>query len=417
MPTDRRLPLWAGRTAALLGILLLALSLRSAVAALSPIVDQISHDLSLGAVVLGIIGAAPPVTFAVTGLFAPWISRRVGLEGGLLISAAAMVVGHIARSLAPNSTMLIVATTLTLAGAGLGNVLLPPVVKRYFPDRITQVTALYAVLISVSTALPALAAVPVANGYGWRASLGVWAVLALAALAPWIVATVHHRRELARLRASDETQGLETEPKLEGRLVHSVIAWAVTVSFAVSSINVYAAFAWMPQLLVDTAHVSQSEAGDLLSLYAFMGLPAALVVPVLAARLKNVGVLMYFAVGCFIVGYGGLIFAPAAAPVLWVVISGIGPMLFPIALVLINSRTRTHAGSVALSAFVQGVGYIIAAVSPLMFGILHEVTGSWTPSILFLLLLSLPAIPAGLILAKSRYLEDDLGLRVRGSQP
>jgi cyanate permease len=134
MPADRRLPLWAGRTAALLGILLIALNLRSAVAALSPIVDQISSDVALGPVVLGIIGAAPPVTFAVTGLLAPWLSRKLGLEGGLLLAAAAMVIGHVARSLAPNATMLIIATTVTLAGAGFGNVLLPPVVKRYFPD-------------------------------------------------------------------------------------------------------------------------------------------------------------------------------------------------------------------------------------------------------------------------------------------
>jgi CP family cyanate transporter-like MFS transporter len=413
MPADRRLPLWAGRTAALLGILLIALNLRSAVAALSPIVDQIANDVALGPVVLGIIGAAPPVTFAVTGLLAPWLSRKLGLEGGLLLAAAAMVVGHVARSLAPNSTMLIIATTVTLAGAGFGNVLLPPVVKRYFPDRLTQVTTLYAVLIAVSTALPALAAVPVATRFGWRSSLAVWAVLALTALTPWVIATVRHRRELARLRQSDETQGVESEPQLEGRLVHSLIAWAVTVTFSISSINVYAAFAWMPTMLVDIAHVSRVEAGDLLSLYAFVGLPAALVVPLLASRLKNIGVLLYVAFACFLIGYGGLILAPAAAPILWVVIAGIGPMLFPVALVLINARTRTHAGSVALSGFVQGVGYIIAAVSPLVFGILHEATGSWTPSIVFLLVLSLPAIPAGLILAKSRYLEDDLG-RQRG---
>ncbi|HEY4267695.1 MAG TPA: MFS transporter [Galbitalea sp.] len=405
---DRPLPLWAGRTAALLGILLVALNLRSAVAALSPIIAQISRDIPLDPVVLGIIGAAPPVTFALTGLAAPWLSRRLGLEGGLLLAATAMVIGHIARALAPNSVMLIVATVITLAGAGLGNVLLPPVVKRYFPDRITQVTTAYAVLISVGTALPALAAVPVADAAGWRASLGVWFVLAITAVAPWVVATVQHRRGLARLRLSDDSLGVETEPRLEGRLVRSSIAWAVTIAFTISSINVYAAFAWLPSLLVDTAHVSSAEAGDLLSLYAFVGLPAALIVPFLASRLKNVGVLLYFAVACFLVGYAGLILAPAAAPVLWIVIAGIGPMLFPVALVLINARTRTHAGSVALSGFVQGVGYIIAAASPLLFGILHQATGSWTPSILLLLVLSLPAIPAGIILARSGFLEDQL---------
>jgi CP family cyanate transporter-like MFS transporter len=411
MPASRPLPLWAGRTAALLGILLVAINLRSAVAALSPIVDQISRDVPIDPIVLGIIGAAPPVTFAVTGLFTPWISRKLGLEGALLLAAVVMVLGHLARSLAPNAALLVVATTLTLIGAGLGNVLLPPVVKRYFPDRITQVTTLYAVLISISTALPALAAVPVADAFGWRASLGVWFLLALTAIAPWVVATLRHRRELARTRASDEARGVETEPALEGRLIGSPIAWAVTITFAVSSINVYAAFAWLPSLLIDTAGVSRAQAGDLLSLYAFMGLPASLVVPLLVARLKNVGVILYFAFGCYAVGDLGLIFAPAAAPLVWAIFAGLGGLLFPAALVLINSRTRTHAGSVALSGFVQGVGYIIAAASPLLFGILYQVTGGWTVSILFLLLLSVPVIPAAIILGRSRYLEDDLARR------
>jgi CP family cyanate transporter-like MFS transporter len=400
--------LWAGRTAVLLGILLIALSLRSAVAALSPIVDQISHDIPLDPLVIGIIGAAPPVTFALTGLVTPWISRRLGLEGALLLAAGAMVLGHLARSLAPSAGMLIVATTLTLVGAGIGNVMLPPVVKRYFPDRITQITMLYAVLIAISTALPALAAVPVADAFGWRASLGVWFLLALTAVAPWIVATVRHRRALARARLADDG-GVETELGLEGRLLRSPVAWAVTIVFAISSFNVYAAFAWLPSLLVQSAHVSTAQAGTLLSLYAFIGFPTAVLTPYIAARIRNVGLLVYFALACILIGYAGLIFAPAAAPVLWIVIAGVGPMLFPLSLVLINTRTRTHAGSVALSGFAQGFGYVIAAAGPLLFGILDQSTGGWGIPLVFLCVVSLATIPAAIILARGHFLEDELG--------
>jgi CP family cyanate transporter-like MFS transporter len=185
VPTDRRLPLWAGRSAALVGILLVALSLRSSVAALSPIISFISKDVPLDPLVLGIIGAAPPVTFAVTGLATPWLSRRLGLERSLLLAAALMAIGQVARAVSPNAGILVASTVVTLVGAGLGNVLLPPVVKRYFSDRLTQVTTSYAVLISLSTAMPALLAVPFASAYGWRFSLGVWFLIALAAVVPW----------------------------------------------------------------------------------------------------------------------------------------------------------------------------------------------------------------------------------------
>jgi MFS transporter, CP family, cyanate transporter len=405
------LPLWAGRTAALLGILLVALNLRSAVAALSPIISQISVDIPLTPLLLGILGAAPPLAFALAGLLTPRVSKALGLEVSLVVAAAAMAVGQLARALAPNAEILLVGTVVTLIGAGIGNVLLPPVVKRYFPDRITQVTTAYVVLISVSTALPALAAVPVASAFGWRVSLGVWVVLALTALAPWIIAAHAHRKAVRLARATEEDLGIEPPPGLEGKLFRSRVAWAIMITFTVSSINVYAMFAWLPALLVDTAHVSQAQAGALLSLYAIVGFPASLVVPALAARPRNVGIIIYVAVGCFVVGYLGLILAPAAAPALWVVISGIGPMVFPLALVLINSRTRTHPGSVALSGFVQGVGYIIAAASPLAFGALFQGTGSWTTSILLLLVVSLVAIPAAIALRKPRMLEDDLALQ------
>ena len=186
------------------------------------------------------------------------------------------------------------------------------------------------------------------------------------------------------------------------------------ITFSVSSINVYAFFAWLPSLLVQTAHVSSGEAGALLALYAIMGFPGSLLVPWLAGRMRNVGILLYVSLGFLFVGDAGLLLAPAAAPVLWVAVAGLGPFLFPLALVLINARTRTHRGSVALSGFVQGVGYIIAAVSPLAFGLLEQATGSWTLSLCFLFVLSLATIPAGIILSRGHYLEDELARRRAG---
>ncbi len=186
MTTSRPRPLWAGRTTALLGILLVALSLRTAVAALSPIVDHISGEVPFSNLDLAIVGSAPPIAFAVAGLLTPLLARRIGLERALLLAVVAMIVGHLGRALAPTSTLLVVATVVTLLGVGVGNVLLPPAVKRYFPDRVGLVTAIYATILSISTAVPALVAVPIADAAGWRVSLGVWFLVALTAAIPWI---------------------------------------------------------------------------------------------------------------------------------------------------------------------------------------------------------------------------------------
>ena len=144
-----------------------------------------------------------------------------------------------------------------------------------------------------------------------------------------------------------------------------------------------------------------------------MGFPGALIVPAIASRLKNVGVLIYVAVGLLLLGDAGLVLLPTVATPLWIVFAGLGPYLFPLALFLINQRSRAHSGSVALSGFVQGVGYIIAAASPLAFGILHQVSGGWTLSMLMLAIASLAAIPAAIILRHHRFIEDDLARRAR----
>jgi CP family cyanate transporter-like MFS transporter len=213
--------------------------------------------------------------------------------------------------------------------------------------------------------------------------------------------------------AQDGEDVVESEPALEATLFRSPVAWAIMITFCLSSLNVYAAFAWFPSMLVTIAHVTPAEAGSLLALYAIMGFPGALVVPAIASRMKNVGILIYVAAAFLLIGDAGLLLLPTVATVLWIVLAGLGPLLFPLSLLLINQRTRTHTGSVALSGFVQGVGYIIAAASPLAFGILHQLSGSWMPSILMLAIVTLAAIPAAIILGRHRYLEDDLARRTK----
>lgn len=400
--------MWRGRTLALVGILLVAINLRTGVAAISPIAHLISGELHLDSVLLGVIGATPPLAFALTGILAPQLARRVGLEAAMLISVIAMVIGHLGRTLAPNGSLLVAATAVTLLGAGAGNVLLPPLVKRYFPDRTGLTTALYVTIMSIGATLPAVIAVPVAGAVGWRGSLAVWACTASVAAIPWLAELARRRgRELPADRA-DALVAAEAEPALAARMSRSPTAWAMAGMFAATAIGAYAIFAWFPALLVDTAGVSESQAGLLLGLFAIMGFPTALAIPVLAARLRSMTPLIVAGLVFFVVGYLGLLLAPGAAPVLWVAFVGLGPLFFPLALVLINLRSRTQAGSVALSGFVQGIGYVLGAAGPFVVGLLHSATEGWTAPLVFLLAVLVLAFPALILLARPRFVEDEL---------
>lgn len=411
--------------------MLVAVNLRTAVAALSPIFSQISVDVALDNVGVGLLGTLPPLCFAVFGLLAPALKRHLRLETLLIAALVAILIGHLARGLAPNYAVLALASVLTFAGMGVANVVLPPIVKKYFPTSIGTLTSLYVTIMALFSLIPPLVAVPIADSLGWRLSVSMWAALAAVAVIPWLMLWMRDRRATAAATraataaagpaasGSPSNAGLlpEISPAVAGRVWRSPLAWSMGLLFGMTSLNVYAAFAWLPELLTDLAGVSPAQAGVLLSLYAGMGIPFSLAVPVLASRMRSVAPLIALGFVCFAAGYLGLLFAPAALPWIWVALVGAGPLTFPLVLVLVGLRSRTPEGTVALSGFTQGVGYALGALGPLLVGVLHELSGGWTAPLAFLLLTLVVIAVAGRVVARPRMLEDDWHRTARDEDP
>ncbi len=401
-------PLWAGRAVAVLGIVLLALNLRTAVAVLSPILGFISDDIPLDSIGIGLLGMLAPLSFAVSGFVAPVIARRIGLETTTMLASAAMVLGPLLRAVAPSYSVLVLGSVVALAGMGFGNILLPPIIKKYFPDRVALLTAAYVTILSVGASVPPLVAAPLAEAAGWRATVGVWALLAAGALVPWVILAAQHRRRAKQSAAGGVVP--VASPALLGRMHRSRSARAITLAFAASALNAYAMFAWLPEIVIDTAGAIPAQAGALVALFGIIGLPLGLVAPALVSRVRNVGWLFVASVACFVGGYVGLLVVPGAAPWLWVLLIGSGPLVFPLCLVLINLRTRSHEGSIALSGFAQGIAYGLGALGPLLIGLLHDLTGGWAVPILFLLGTSLVILVSAATLARPTMVEDEIGL-------
>lgn len=417
-PTGSVAP-WRGRRVVLLGVVLVALNLRIAVASVSPILDLVRADVALSATEAGLLGTIPVVSFAAFGSVTPVLARRVGLEPLLIAAMLLSVTGEIVRSGTSTAAGFLGWSVIALAGMGMGNVLLPPVVKRYFPDRIGVVTSVYSVTMSFSTAVPALLAVPVAERLGWRASLSLWAAVGVLAAIPWVVVIVRSAAARSALggllrRGPATTPALTSRHRQGGRVWRSPLAWGMAVTFAMNSLDSYAMFAWLPQILIDGG-TSPHAAGVWLSVFAILGLPPALVAPIAAARMKNPIPLVVVFVTCWAVSYVGLLVAPGGPVGLWVVLGGLGPGAFPVLLALINLRTRTSAGAASLSGFTQGVGYAIAGTGPLLIGVLYDATGSWTAPLLLLLGTLVVLLAAATVACRPVMLEDTWG--PRGSRP
>jgi CP family cyanate transporter-like MFS transporter len=388
----------AGRAASsailpLLAIIATAVNLRTAVTGFSPLLEIIGDDLGFGPALYGLFGTIVTASFAVFGFVAAAVSRRWGLEVTIAAATLLTAVGVLTRALAPNPTTLVLSTIVAFAGVGTSNVLIVPLVKRYFADRIKAISSLYLALLQLGQFVAPLVAVPVAVGWGWRPAIGVWAAISAVACVLWAVVALRSRRSAASGGAAAATA---TGAPIEGAW-RSPLLWGLVAMFAMTALNTYVVITWLPTILVD-AGADPALGGTLLALFSVFGLLAAFVVPPLAVKLRNPIAVVVVCVALLGVGYAGLMVAPLEGAVVWVVALGLGVSTFPLCLTLVNARSRTTAGSSRLSSAMQGIGYGIACVGPLGIGLLYDATGGWGApyAVLFL---SLAILLVGGILA------------------
>ncbi len=407
---------WRGRVMAA-GLMLAALNLRPAVTSLGPLLEEVRDDLGMSGTVAGVLTSVPPACFALFGLTAPRLARRWGPGAIVCAGLAAIATGLLLRPFAGGTVVFLAASALALAGIAVSNILMPVIVKRWFPDRVGAMTGLYSMGLSLGTAAAAAATVPMTDALGgsWRSGLGVWALLAAVALVPWLF--------LARAGASGPAAGgTDTDASAAAetaaapadapadapavRITRSPLAWAMAVFFGFQATAAYISMGWMPQIFRD-AGVSASTSGLLLAVMMAMGVPLAFVLPRIAARLRHQGVLVVV-LGVFgLTGYAGLWLAPAEGAWAWAVLLGIANCAFPLALTMIGMRTRTHAGVVRLSAFAQSVGYLLSIPGPLLVGVLYQHSGGWGQPLALMAGFMVPQIVAGVLAGRDRHLEDE----------
>ncbi|WP_440137375.1 CynX/NimT family MFS transporter [Nocardia cyriacigeorgica] len=403
---QRRRALTEGRLLVLAAIIMSALVLRVAVTAFSPLAEEIGHEIGYGTAVVGVFGMIPTLMFSLSGLLTPLMVRRLGLERTALAAMLMAGLGMLIRVLVSGTAELFVFSALALGGMGIGNVVIPPLVKRYFPDRLAIVSALYITMVQLGTVLPALVAVPVAESHGWRISLGMWALLGFIAAVPWF-GVLRDRRGCDKI----DTTALPADGHATtGKAWRSPVAWGMAGMFGMTSLTTYSMFTWLPTIFAD-AGASAAFGGSMVALFAVVGLVAALTAPTVAARLTNPFPVVIGCAVCFFVAFTALLVAPMSTPILWVIVLGLGPSTFPMALTLINLRTRTPAGSAALSGFTQGVGYAVACAGPVLFGMLHSATGGYAAPFAFLGVAVLVLLAGAWQACKPRMLEDSWSAR------
>ncbi|GLX19883.1 MULTISPECIES: CynX/NimT family MFS transporter [Streptomyces] len=396
-------PKWLGPVL-VVGIVLAALNLRPAITSLGALFEEARTGLHMSGTVAGLITSVPALCFAVFGVTAPRLSRRFGPAAVVCAGMAAVAAGLLIRPFTDAAAGFLAASALSLAGIALTNVLLPVIVKRYFPDRVGTMTGLYSMALAAGTSLAAAATVPLtaALGGSWRTGLLIWAVLAVAAVLPWLPIAAAGRREKAAAPAAATGA---TGPSV----VRSRTAWALACYFGLQATGAYVTMGWLPQIFRD-AGVSASTAGVLLAVTMVMGVPLAFVIPGLAGRMRNQGPIAAV-LGLFgLAGYLGLYLAPAAGAWAWALLLGISNCAFPLVITMIGLRAKSPAGVVKLSAFAQSTGYLISIPGPLVIGTLYQHSGGWDLPLALMAALLVPQIALGVLAGRDRTIEDECGM-------
>ncbi|MFJ8940856.1 CynX/NimT family MFS transporter [Streptomyces sp. NPDC102365] len=413
------------------GIVLTALNLRPAITSLGALLEEVRDGLGMSGSVAGLLTSVPPLCFAVFGVMAPRLARRFGPAAVVCAGMLAIGTGLVLRPFVGGTAGFLVASALALMGIAVSNVLMPVIVKRWFPDRVGTMTGLYSMALALGTAAAAAVTVPMTRALGgnWQSGLAVWAALAAAAVLPWIPlvrakgtplsaepapartpAAAPARASVpaqASVPASASVSGVR-EASAPLRITRSRTAWALAVFFGLQATAAYVTMGWMAQIFRD-AGVPAGTAGLLLAVTMVMGVPLAFVIPRLATRLPHQGPIVVALGLCGFAGYAGLYLAPAGGAWAWALLLGIANCAFPLALTMVGMRARTGAGVVQLSAFAQSTGYLISIPGPLLVGVLYQHSGGWGLPIALMAGLMVPQIVVGVLAGRDRTVEDEAG--------
>ncbi|GGJ37734.1 CynX/NimT family MFS transporter [Streptomyces brasiliensis] len=399
---------WATRLV-VVGIMLSALNLRPAITSLGALLEEVRDGLGMSGSVAGLLTSVPPLCFAVFGVMAPRLARRFGPAAVVGAGMVAITAGLLIRPYTGSTAGFLAASALALMGIAVSNVLMPVIVKRWFPDRVGSMTGLYSMALALGTSAAAAVTVPITEALGgsWRSGLAVWAALAAAAVLPWLP-LVRDRGDRGTAPVPKSAREAEERSQAPLRITRSRTAWALAVFFGLQATAAYITMGWMAQIFRD-AGVAASTAGLLLAVTMVMGVPLAFVIPRLATRLPHQGPIVLVLGVCGLAGYAGLYFAPAGGAWAWALLLGVSNCAFPLALTMVGMRARTGAGVAQLSAFAQSTGYLISIPGPLLVGVLYQQSGGWGLPIALMAALMIPQMAVGVLAGRDRTVEEEAG--------
>lgn len=380
-----------------IGILLIGASLRAPITSVGIALPSIKDTLNLSNTSVSLITIIPLLSFAVISLFAAKISHKFGLERTVFGALILICLGIALRAITGVS-WLYVGTILIGVGIAFGNVLTPGIIKMNFPLRIGIMTGYYTVVMNIFGSVSSYVTAPLVKHFNYNIAISLIGIVTFIGIIIWSFQLNKHET----VNSSQTTTNIN--------VWKSPLSWQITLLMGGQSMIFYSLINWLPEFLLSHG-TPINEAGIYLSILQLAIIPLTFVTPIFAEKLKN-QVLITFVTGLlFVLGILTLMLQPNWA-FLGIILIGIASGLaFGLVNTFFGLRTENGLTAAKLSGMSQSVGYLFAAIGPLLFGILHDATNSWNTSFGILLVTSIIIMIIGSRAGRNITIEQTLGAR------
>ncbi|WP_018749962.1 CynX/NimT family MFS transporter [Paenibacillus sanguinis] len=391
-------------------ILVTAAALRSPITGVGSLIGDIEATTGLSHTLSGLLTTLPLLAFAVFALTAPGLAAKLGTEHTLFYCLLLMTGGILIRSL-PSTLALFAGTALIGMGIAVCNVLLPGLIKHNFPLRVGLMTSLFTSSLNLWAAISSGISVPLAHTtLGWRGMLASWSLLTAITAFLWLLLILKRRTKgygtSAAISGSSAAQTDTIRPVQTKSIWRSPVAWMVTIFMGSQSIMFYISISWLPDILHGQG-MSAAQAGWMLSLMQLVSMAGSFLMPLIAVRTHNQKLLTAISSAFFLFGFTGIWLAPTSWAPFFIILIGSGSgATFSLVLVFFSLRSRTAQQANQLSGMAQSVGYLLAAIGPILLGFIHDQSGSWNTPLAVIIGLSLLTIVFGYMAGRKGYVDD-----------
>lgn len=364
--SDRKISPLAG----MIGIVLVAISLRPAIVSNGPLLPEIQLDFGLSHTTASMLITIPDLAMGALALPTPWLARRYGRNRVVLMALVILLVAIVARSFSTTVNELLLTTVGVGAGIAVAGALIASFIKANFTHKAAFMMSIYAASLGLGSSLAAATSGPLADYLGsWRSSSLSWSIFCVVAIFAWLF--IERKEKLVtsvKIKKSRRKLPLNC-PK----------AWLIALFFAFNNLLFYALLSWLVPMYAERG-MSTKETALLLASFTSSAMVASVFFGLISSREDR---RLLLAISSILALTGVLLIASSTviSPYLSASLTAFGiggGFSLGMTLPLDNTSDEEEAG--IWTAFVLTVGYLIAASGPLAVGVIRDLSGDYSGS-------------------------------------